>query len=101
MHVIKTVVVAALAASVSFAAQASLDLAKSKGCLGCHTVDKKFVGPGYKDVAAKYKANKNAESMLVGSILKGSSGKWGATPMPPNAVTEAEAKTLAKWVLTL
>ncbi len=101
MKAIKTVVVAVLAASVPLTAMASADLAKAKGCLACHNVDKKLIGPGYKDVAVKYKGNKTAEAMLVQSIMKGSTGKWGPMPMPPNNVTEADAKTLAKWILSL
>ena len=81
-------------------AWANADLAKAKNCMACHTVDKKMVGPGYKEVAAKYKG-KGAEAALEASILKGSSGKCGAIPMPANTVTEAEAKSLVKWILSL
>ncbi len=75
------------------------DLLKSKNCMACHAVDKKIVGPAYKDVAAKYKGNKDAVTLLATKIQKGGSGVWGAVPMPPNAVTAAEAKLLATWVL--
>lgn len=80
-------------------AQANADLAKAKACMACHAVDKKLVGPAFKDVAAKYKGDSGAEAKLVTSITKGSTGKWGAMAMPPNAVSDAEAATLAKWVL--
>lgn len=80
-------------------AQANADLAKAKNCMGCHAIDKKVIGPGYRDVAAKYKGQKDAEAKLVASITKGSTGTWGPMSMPPNAVTSAEAATLAKWVL--
>ncbi|MBM5570585.1 MULTISPECIES: c-type cytochrome [Deefgea] len=76
------------------------DLLKAKNCLACHAVDKKVVGPAYKDVAAKYKGNKDAVALLAGKIQKGGAGVWGAVPMPPNAVTAAEAKLLATWVLS-
>ncbi len=75
-------------------------LVKSKGCLACHAVDKKVVGPAYKDVAKKYAGDKKAADMLATKVIKGGSGTWGAVPMPPNNVTEAEAKKLVAWVLS-
>lgn len=82
--------------------QASEELAKSKNCLGCHTVEKKLVGPSYKDIAKKRSAEKGAETALAGKIRGGSKGEWGGPEMPPNAaVSEAEAATLAKWILSL
>ncbi|UGQ49322.1 c-type cytochrome [Massilia endophytica] len=80
-------------------ARASADLAKSKNCLGCHAIDKKVLGPAFRDVAAKYKGQKDAEAKLVASITKGSTGAWGPIAMPANGVSQAEAQTLAKWVL--
>ena len=83
-------------------AGASEDLAKSKNCLGCHTVDKKLVGPSYKDIAKKRGGDKGAEAALATKIRSGSKGEWGGPEMPPNAaVSEAEAATLAKWILSL
>jgi cytochrome c len=91
----------ALTSGVAFAADAQ-QLLKDKACLSCHQLDKKLVGPAYKDVAAKYKARKDAEAYLAKKILGGSTGVWGPIPMPPNGtVSEAEAKTLAKFVLTV
>jgi len=58
-------------------------LAKKKNCLACHAVDKKVVGPAYKDVAAKY-AGQNVAPKLVAKVMKGGSGVWGAIPMPAN-----------------
>ncbi|CAG2134308.1 c-type cytochrome [Cupriavidus numazuensis] len=101
MQSIRIAIVAAACVLLSAAAHASPELATSKACMACHSVDKKLVGPAFKDVAAKYKGSKDAATQLSGSILKGSSGKWGPVPMPANRVTEAEADTLAKWVLTL
>jgi cytochrome c len=93
--------VAASALLIVGTAQASPELAKSSGCLNCHMVDKKLVGPALKDIAAKYKADPKAVDYLAGKIQKGSQGVWGPVPMPPNAkVNEADAKTLAKWILT-
>jgi cytochrome c len=85
----------------AFAQSAPADLAKSKNCLACHSVNAKIVGPAFKDVAQKYKGQKDAEDKLTQKVLKGGSGVWGAIPMPANAqVSEAEARTLVKWVLT-
>jgi cytochrome c len=95
--------VVAVSAALSFAgvAAASEELAKKSGCAACHAMDKKMVGPSYKDIQAKYKATKNAESMLAGKIKNGSSGVWGAIPMAPTAgLSDADAQTLAKWVMT-
>lgn len=91
--------VAALASAPALADQA---LATSKNCMACHAIDKKLVGPSYKDVAAKYATDKSAVDKLASKILKGGSGAWGAVPMPANAqVSEAEAKKLAAWVMTV
>ncbi|ABM58950.1 c-type cytochrome [Verminephrobacter eiseniae] len=90
----------AMALSVAPAAMADLALATAKQCVACHTVDKKLVGPAYKDVAAKYAGQKDAVDKLAIKITQGSSGVWGPVPMPANAkVSEAEAKKLAAWVL--
>jgi cytochrome c len=87
-------------AFASSGAMASADLAKAKNCMACHAVASKLVGPAFKDVAAKYAGQKDAETKLVGKVLKGGSGSWGAVPMPANPqVSEAEARTLIKWVL--
>jgi cytochrome c len=81
---------------------AQMELAQAKNCLACHAVDKKVVGPAYKDVAAKYAGDKTAVDKLAQKIMKGGSGVWGPVPMPANTqVNEAEAKKLAAWVLSL
>jgi cytochrome c len=90
----------AVSALVSTSAFAQADLAKAKNCLACHAVSTKLVGPAYKDVAAKYAGQKGAEDKLVQKVMKGGSGVWGPVPMPANPqVTEAEARSLVKWVL--
>jgi cytochrome c len=89
---------AALVASPAFA---SADLAQKKNCMACHALDKKLVGPSYKDVAAKYAGQKDAADKLATKIVKGGTGVWGQIPMPPNPITEAEAKQLSAWVLTI
>ncbi len=86
---------------LSLSAQADEALAKSKNCTTCHGLDKKIVGPGYKEIAAKRGAEKGAEAALTAKIKAGSKGEWGQVPMPPNNVTDAEAATLAKWVLSI
>ena len=91
-----------LAFGVSAQAFANADLAKAKNCMACHSIQTKIVGPAFKDVAKKYAGQKDAEDKLTQKVLKGGSGVWGAIPMPANAqVSEAEARTLVKWVLTL
>lgn len=102
----KQLLLATLTAVATFViatpALADLKLATDKNCMACHAVDKKLVGPAYKDVATKYAGQKDAADKLAAKILKGGSGVWGAIPMPANAqVNAAEAKTLATWVLTL
>ena len=83
-------------------ALANEELAKKNACTACHAVDKKLVGPAYKDVAAKYKGDKGAEAKLIEKVKKGGSGVWGQVPMPPNAnVKDEDVKTLVKWILSL
>jgi cytochrome c len=68
--------------------------------MSCHAIDKKLVGPAYKDVAAKYKGNKEAVDKLAAKVMKGGTGVWGPIPMPANAqVSEADAKKLVAWVM--
>lgn len=96
-----------MAAAPAWAADAVTGPALSEKhfCNGCHQIEAKVVGPAFKDVAAKYKGDKNdksASAKLAASIRKGSSGVWGAVPMPPNeGVSEEEAKVLAAWILGL
>ena len=91
-----------MAAMTTLAAPAMADeaLAKAKNCMACHAVDKKLVGPSYKDVAKKYAGDAKAADMLAKKIKAGGSGVWGAIPMPANPqVSDAEATKLAAWVL--
>ena len=97
-HLAVAAAVAMMASAPAFADQA---LAQAKGCMACHAVDKKVVGPSYKDVAKKYAGNKAAEATLAEKVIKGGGGVWGPVPMPPNAaVTPDEAKKLVAWVLS-
>ncbi|ABM38178.1 c-type cytochrome [Polaromonas naphthalenivorans] len=94
--------IASLAAgfAVCAPAMADLQLATAKNCMACHAVDKKLVGPAYKDVAAKYAGQKDAAAKLEAKVLKGGSGVWGPVPMPANAqVNPDEAKKLVAWIL--
>ena len=77
-------------------------LATSKGCMACHQVEMKVVGPAYKEVAAKYKDDPAALDTLVAKVKAGGKGNWGEIPMPPNpAVSDEDLKTLVTWVLSL
>ena len=94
-------VFAAAAAAVAIPTQASEELAKKHNCLVCHTVDKKVIGPSYKEVAAKYRADKGADAKMFDKVKKGGQGVWGQIPMPPNAtVPDADLKALVKWILS-
>jgi cytochrome c len=86
------------ATMASTPALAGKDLAAKSGCLACHAVDKKLIGPAYQDIARKYKASD--EAMLVAKVKGGSKGVWGPIPMPPNAaVKDEDIKTLVNWIL--
>lgn len=94
-------VLAAALVPASLPAHAQEELAKKHACLACHAVDKKLVGPAYKEVAAKYRGDAGAEAKLVEKVKKGSQGTWGQVPMPPNAsVPDAEVRALVKWILS-
>ena len=77
------------------------ELAQKNSCMACHGIDKKIVGPAYKDVAKKYKGNADAVAMLSKKIKDGSTGVWGPIPMPPNGpkVSDADIKVLAEWIM--
>ena len=93
---------ATIASLASLPALASADLAQKKNCMACHATDKKLIGPGYKEVAAKYAGQKDAADKLAQKIVKGGAGVWGQVPMPANPqVSEAEAKQLAAWALSV
>ena len=99
-HILVAIATVAAGIAASTPAMADLALATAKNCMACHAVDKKLVGPSYKDVAAKYAGQKDAAEKLAGKVLKGGSGVWGPVPMPANAQVSAdEAKKLVAWVL--
>ena len=98
----KAVYIAMMAAAgIVMTGQAHADeaLAKAKNCMSCHAIDKKLVGPAYKEVAAKYKGDKGAVATLAAKVKAGGNGVLGQIPMPPNNVTEDEAKKLVAWVM--
>lgn len=104
MKVVIGIAAAALmmAGTANAAAVDAQALAQKSACLACHSVDKKLVGPAYKDVAKKYKGDKTAEAKLIEKVKKGGSGVWGPVPMPPNAtVKDEDIKTLVKWILAM
>ncbi|MDM7266691.1 MAG: c-type cytochrome [Aquificaceae bacterium] len=93
----------ALAMMVGFAglSLANEQLAKQKGCMACHDLKAKKVGPSFADMAKKYAGKKDAVDYLSGRIKKGGSGVWGSVPMPPQNVSDAEAKQLAQWIMSV
>jgi cytochrome c len=95
-------ILGAAAAALVTSANAQEDLAKKHNCFACHAVDKKVVGPSYKEVAAKYRNDKAAPAKLFDKVKKGGAGVWGPVPMPPNAqVPDADVKSLVNWILSL
>ncbi|HTO51471.1 MAG TPA: c-type cytochrome [Burkholderiales bacterium] len=98
----------ALASAGAASAQALDDkkadeLMKKAGCNACHTVDKKLVGPAYKDVAAKHKGQADAAQALFEKVRKGGAGVYGQVPMPPNPadkISDGDLKLLVAWILT-
>jgi cytochrome c len=98
MKLISALVASAL--MVSAPAFASKEIATKNACMGCHAIDKKVVGPAYKDIAAKYKGQADAVDKLAKKVKAGGAGVWGPVPMPANAgISEADAKTVVKWIL--
>ena len=93
------------AGSLMVAGQAAADqaLAQKSGCLACHGVDKKVLGPALKDIAAKYKGDKSAEGKMIAKVKAGGSGVWGPIPMPANSpqVKDGDIKSIVKWILSL
>ncbi len=91
-----------IACMLCLPAAANPELAKKKNCMACHLVDQKVIGPPYKDVAAKYAGQNDAVARLSQKVIKGGAGVWGPVPMPANPqVSEAEAKQIVQWILTL
>ena len=99
-HILVAIAALATGFAVSTPALADMALATAKNCMACHAVDKKLVGPSYKDIATKYAGQADAVDKLAGKVVKGGSGAWGPVPMPANAqINDAEAKKLVAWIL--
>jgi len=107
MKTLVTLLAAAAAATLAAGAHAAdakagEALAKSSGCVACHTVDKKLVGPSYQQIAERYRRDKGAEAKLIQKVKAGGKGVWGDIPMSPNAhVKDADIKTLVQWILAI
>jgi cytochrome c len=100
MKQLLTACTAALALTLATAATANEKLAQASGCMTCHNLDKKVIGPTYKEVAAKYRGSKTAEGDLIKKVKGGGQGVWGSVPMPPNPhVKDEDIKTLVVWIL--
>ena len=100
----KCLALAAAVAGIAICAPAAADeaLAKKYNCLACHQLDKKGVGPAYKEIAKKYKGQAGIEAKLAEKVKKGSSGVWGQIPMPPNAAApDGDIKQLVEWILKM
>ena len=101
MKTILSISLALIIAAANGPAAANQQLAQKSACLACHAVDKKLVGPAYQEIAKKYVSQSDAAVKLAESIRKGGSGKWGPIPMPAQPdLNDADAKTLAEWVLS-
>jgi cytochrome c len=100
--ILAALVLAAASTGALAADDPNLALATKNACTACHAIDKKLVGPAYKEVAQKYRGDKTAEAKLIEKVKAGGVGVWGQVPMPPNAhVKDEDLKTLVKWVLSL
>ena len=104
----KSIVISMIAAAGLMAAGSAMavdmpDLAKKSNCTSCHTIEKKLVGPAWRDIAKKYKGDATAAAKLEAKVAKGGAGVWGTMPMPPNApkVSAADIKTLVEFTLGL
>lgn len=100
--VLMSLVVAATVVLAPGSAQASAKLADKGGCGACHAVDKKVIGPSYREIAARYKGKGDAQNLMVQRVRKGGQGVWGAVPMPPTGpdrLNDADLKAVVAWLL--
>ncbi len=96
------IALAAACLALAGTAQANEKIAQASGCMACHSLDKKLIGPSYKDVATKYRSSKGAEAELVKKVKAGGKGVWGEIPMPPNAhVKDEDIRSIVKWILSI
>jgi len=102
MKSLKLLKVAGVIATLAAPALASPEAAQKGGCMACHAVDKKLVGPSFKDIAAKYKGQADAPAKLAEKVRKGGAGVWGQIPMSPNGVAkinDTDLKAVVAWIL--
>lgn len=100
MKLISSLITAGILVSVSAPSFASREIASKNACMGCHAIERKVVGPSYKDIAAKYKGQPDAVDKLVKKVRVGGGGVWGAVPMPGNSrISDADSKTVIVWIL--
>ena len=101
-HLLWSLALLGAVSALPAAAADPMALAKKYACLSCHAVDHKLVGPAWKDVAARYRGQKDAEAKLMAKVRHGGSGAWGTIPMPPNpGPSNAELKELVDYILSL
>ena len=101
MKKISAACVLAALAMMAGSVQANEKLAQASGCMTCHGIDKRVIGPSYKEIAAKYRNDKSAEGALIKKVKAGGKGVWGEVPMPPNPhVKDPDVKTLVEWILS-
>jgi len=87
-------------AQPAVAAPDGLAIARTNACLGCHAVDRKLVGPSFKEIAARYKSDPKAQAKLESKVRNGGAGVWGAIPMPSHPrMSDGEIRTVVQWVL--
>ncbi|MGH8548937.1 MAG: c-type cytochrome [Methylococcales bacterium] len=101
--IIRLTSMAFIGAIAAFPVHANEKLTTDNGCMACHKIDTKAVGPSFKEIAAKYKGDAGAEAAMIDKVKKGGSGAWGAVPMPPNSprVSDADIETMVKWILAM
>ena len=97
MKIIWTLAIVGLSAASSV--QADNALAQASGCLACHAMETKLVGPTIKDIAAKYNGVEGATATLSAKVKTGGSGVWGPVPMPPSPAPEADVSAVVAWML--
>ena len=97
----KVVLTLVMVVGIAGLSMANEQLAKQKGCMACHDLKAKKVGPSFADVAKKYAGRADAVDYLAEKTKKGGAGVWGSVPMPPQNVSDAEAKQLAQWIMSV
>lgn len=100
-HFVTTTLAAALGLSVPGFSHASLGIASAQNCMECHAVERYFNAPSFQQIGARYKGDPTAQDRLAKKVRTGGGGQWGPNPMPPQVITESDAKKVVAWILTL